>query len=236
MDKNNISGMPDENKIEELLGKIQPVPSERFHQKMKQATWRFENLGSLSKNANNHMRWVLTMTVLLLLAGLLISPQGRAWAQEVLQFFSRINSLTIKLPESQLKWLEDVDNPYDLPLVPVIIPTVSPEMAVLPGCETPQESQSYGCQVALAKSQLGFDLKELPAKPEDGKFELLHFDPTSKSARIGYTLDLRYMSYGTTYGNLYLLQGFGNFPGFYKNSPWDAVPADKIEIVKGRKL
>ena len=31
---------PDENRIEELLAKFQPVPSEGFHKKMKQVIWQ----------------------------------------------------------------------------------------------------------------------------------------------------------------------------------------------------
>lgn len=230
MNKHNISPIPDENKLEELLGKIQPVPSERFHHKMKQAAWR---VGGGQRIVIKNFRLKITFAIVAIaaLTALFITPQGRAWAQEVFQFFTRINSLTAELPESDLKQMQDINNTYDLPLVPVFIPTVSPEMAALPGCETPQKSQSYRCQVALAESQLGFDLKELPATPEDWKFEFLHFDPASKSATIGYTLDLRYASYGTTYGSLYLLQGFGDFPGFYKNSPWNVVPADKVEVV-----
>jgi len=159
---------------------------------------------------------------------LLITPQGRAWAQEVFQFFKRTNSTTIQLSENELKRMEIADEPYDLPLVPVSIPTLSPEMAVVPGCETPQKSQSYRCQVALAESQLGFDLKELPAKPEDWEFEFLHFDTASKTATLGYAFDFSYMSYST----LYFTQGLGDFPEFYQNNPWEVVPANKVEIVK----
>jgi hypothetical protein len=231
MNKHNIPAIPDDNKIEELLAKIQPIPSENFHHKMKQAAWR---VGGRQRVVikNVHLKISFAIVAIAALAALLITPQGRAWAQEIFQFFTRINSLTAELPESDLKRMQDINNTYELPLVPVFIPTVSPEMATLPGCETPQKSQSYGCQVALAESQLGFDLKELPAKPEDWKFEFLHFDAVSKSATTGYRLDIRYQGYGTTYGTLYLMQGIGNFPGFYRNTPWGVVPEEKVENVK----
>jgi hypothetical protein len=229
MNKQNILARPDGSKIEELLAKIQPVPSENFHQKIKLAAWRTENEEYQIKRLSNHrVRLAVAMTVLLILAGLLITPQGRAWAQEIFQFFKRINSTTVQLPDNQLKQMKDINNSYDLPLVPVFIPTVSSKLAVLPGCDTAQKSQSYGCQVALAESQLGFDLKELPAKPQDWKFEFLHFDAASKSATLGYSLDIRYQSYGS----LYLLQRAGDFPEFYQGNPWALVPADKVEIVK----
>jgi hypothetical protein len=233
MNKQNIPAVPDQNKIEELMGKIKPVPSERFHEKMKQASWRTKNLESQVGQVSTHrVRLALTMTILLLLAGLFISPQGRAWAQGVFQFFHRINSETVELPESNAKLIvslnEDANRSYDLPLVPIFVPTISPAMAALPGCETPQKAQSYGCQVALTESQLGFDLKELSALPEGWKFEFLDFDAAAKVAMFSYSPDLRYNSSGT----LQFSQGLGAFPQVYPNNPWEAVPADKIETVR----
>ena len=227
MNKHNIPVAPDENKIEELLAKIQPTPSERFHQKMKQAEWRNESFEHQIKS-NYRARLALAMTILLVLAGLLTTPYGRALAQEVFQFFNKINTTTIQLSENDLKRMEIVDEPFDLPLVPVYIPEVSPEMAALPGCETAQKSQSYRCQVAYAESRSGFDLKELPEKPKDWEFEFLGFDAGAKNTIIGYSFDIRYNSYST----LYLHQGLGDFPEFHKNSLWAAVPADKVEIVQ----
>jgi len=227
MNKNSTSAVPDENRIEALLVKIQPKPSEHFHQKMKQATWQTENFEHQVRS-NYRVRLTLAATVLLLLTVFLLSPQGRAWAQEIFQFFNRINTTSIQLSENDLKRMEVLDEPFDLPLVPVYIPNVSPEMAALPGCETAQKSQSYRCQVAYAESQLGFDLKELPEKPQDWEFEFLSFDASAKNTTIGYSFDIRYNSYGT----LYLFQGLGDFPEFHKNSLWAAVPADKVEIVQ----
>src|ERR687891_371153 len=92
MSKQNIAAVPEEDRMEELLGRIKPVPSERFHQKMKQTTWQIENPDNHHKNRiHRRLRVALPLTVLLLVAGLFIGPRGRAWAQEVLQFFSRIN-------------------------------------------------------------------------------------------------------------------------------------------------
>src|SRR5690349_4051115 len=148
MNRQNDPVVPDEEKLEELLETIQPVPSENFHQTMKQAAWRTEKLESNVRSSRNpRVRFGLAIFVLVLVSGLLISPQGRAWAQEVFQFFSRINAQTVEIPESQSKLLEESANiSYDVPLVPLFIPTVSPEMAAVPGCGTPEETQSYFCQ------------------------------------------------------------------------------------------
>lgn len=230
MNKQNVPAVPDENRMEELLEKIQPVPSENFHHKMKQAVWQTKNLEAEIKRSSNHrVRFALAITVLVLVAGLLISPQGRAWAQEVLQFFSRINAQTVEIPEGQSKLIEESANiSYDLPLVPLFIPTVSPEMAAVPGCGTPEEAQSYPCRVALAESQLGFDLKELPATPENWKFDYLYFDAASKLAMINYIVDQN----SPASGSFLLTQGVGDFPREFANTPWEAVPADKVEPVK----
>ena len=230
MNKQNIPAVPDENRVEELLEKIQPMPSENFHHKIKHAIWRTEQLESaIERTRNRRVRLALAMTVLLLVAGLLISPQGRAWAQEVFQFFSRINAQAVEIPESQSRLMEESANiSYDLPLVPLFIPTVSPEMAALPGCGTPEEAQSYRCRVALAESQLGFDLKELRATPENWKFEYLYFDAVSKLAMISYIVDQN----SPASGSFLLTQGIGDFPTDFANIPWEAVPADKVEPVK----
>ncbi len=228
MNKHNSPVTPDENRIEELLAKIQPTPGEQFHQKMRQMAWRAE---AKQVPMGRHFRWKLAAAIatLVILAGLFTTPQGRAWAQQVFQFFIRINSTTVQLPESEVKWLQEYDNDYDLPLAPVFIPTVSPEMAKLPGCETPQSSQSYHCQIAFAESQLGLDLMELPATPEGWKFESISFDPYSKTANIRYSFDI---SSSTSYSMLNISQGTGALPAWNQTSPWAAVPADSVEVVK----
>lgn len=235
MNKENIRTVPDKNKIEELLGKIQPVPSEQFHQKLKRAAWRIEE-GTQPVIKNYRLKMAFTILILATLIGLFLTPQGRAWAQEVVQFFKRINSTTIQLSDEQSKsmnqLLEEINKQHEVPLVPVYIPPVSSEMSAIKGCETPQKSQSYYCQVALAESKLGFDLKELPEKPNDWEFEYLYFNTDSRSATISYKLDIRHIS-GTSYSSLVLTQGMGDISKsqWFGNNPWEAVPADKVEPV-----
>ena len=227
MNEENSQFAPDTNRMEELLAKIHPVPSQRFHQNMKQAAWRLEGgKRALSKRFRLQMAFVILALAALTI--LFVSPQGRAWAQEVFQFFARINSNTVELPPGDLKSMQEINDSYDLPLVPVIIPTVSPDMAALPGCETPQKSQSYNCQIALAESKLGFDLKELPTLPEGWKLDFISYSPASKIATISYLFDVSYMSSAM----LYLTQGAGDLPTYYQQNPWLVVPADQVEKVK----
>ena len=221
MNKQNIPVSPDENKIEELLVKIQPIPSERFHQKMKQATWRTENIERQIKGKSNlRRRFAVALTVLLLLSGFLISPQGRAWAQEVFQFFQTVNFTSFPASKEEQGWMT-VNEQYDLPLVPVIIPTLAPEMAAIRGCQTPQEAQTYTCQIAYAESILGFELKEFPQAPRGFGFWSVRLDDLSKTAIIGY---------GQDGWALRLTQGLGKPIDQYL--AWYRVPVDKVETIK----
>lgn len=230
MHKQNLPVTPDENQIEELLAKIQPKPSPVFFKKIEQASWQV-SLGQPIKSSNFRPRWVIAMTVVVLIVGILIvTPQGRAWAQELLGFFRRINSASVQISDEQIKQMDEIHEPYDLPLVPVFVPTVSPEMATISGCETPQKAQSYRCQILLAESTLGFDLKELPEKPNNWEFKTFYFNADYQVAVMNYELDFQYNTY-TTYSSLSFTQGASDFSNLYENSPWYAVPADKVEPV-----
>jgi hypothetical protein len=137
MNKQNLPAVPDENKIEELLGKIQPVPSEWFHERMRQSTWRTENLEVPVRSVSNQrLRLALAMTILLVFAGFLITPRGRAWAQNILLFFHRTESDILPLQPWQL-------TPFPTPTISA--PTLS---------------------MATAEEQVGFDVRELIAVPE----------------------------------------------------------------------
>lgn len=181
-----------------------------------------------------------TMIIIVLLTFVFITPQGRVWAQEVVRFFRRINATTVQLSGQQLQQLNEMNKPYDLPLVPVFIPGISPEMAAIAGCETPQKAQSYRCQVALAESHLGFNLKELPEKPDGWEFKSLHANTDLHVAVMSYGLDFRdlgYTSYNgyayTSHSTLVFTQGIGELSksNWFGNSPWEVVPADKIEPI-----
>jgi hypothetical protein len=229
---NNTSPIPDENKIEELLARIQPIPSQDFHKNMEQASWQSEQVKPRMNVNKPRLKLALVMVVFLSITMIAVTPQGRALAQQVGQFFQTINSTTIDASKEELRWMNVLDELYDLPLVPVIIPEVAPEMAAILGCETPQKSQSYRCQVALAESELGFDMKELPEIPKDWIFKSLYFNTDSQSVTMFYDLDFQYTAF-TSYSNLMFKQGIGDFSNLSQvtNSPWGVVPADKVQIV-----
>ena len=224
MDKQNVPAGPDEKQIEELLAKLQPRPSPAFFRKIEQASWR---ANQEQQGGTNHLslRWVIAMTVAVLMVGrLIVTPQGRAWAQEVFQFFRKVDFTTIPASSRELERYNYVftsRESYDLPLVPVFIPNVTPEIAALPGCDTPEKSQSYSCQVAYAESQLGFELMEFPEKPQNLEFQDILFDKQTKFAMIEYE------SPGML---LRLSQRLGEAPEAFR--PWPWVPASEVEKIK----
>ena len=227
MNKPTLSAAPDENSIEELLGKIQPRPSQVFFKKIEHASWRVRQTGQGKPNGLRP-RWVMAVTMAALMVGILIvTPQGRAWAQEVFQFFKKVDSTTIPASEKELEQYNDFitsKESYELPLVPIFIPTVAPEMASLPGCDTPEKAQSYSCQIAYAESQLGFELMEFSEQPQDLQFQAVGFDKLTKSAVIQYEAPSRgiYLS---------LTQRLGKAPD-QPGGRWSWVPAGDVEKIK----
>lgn len=219
MNKQNTSAMPDENEIEALLGKIQPVPGEGFHQKMKQAPWVGKQ--GRSNLIPLRMRLALAMIVVAVLVTFAATPQGRAWAQEAFQFFKQVNATSIPLSEEELEQWNTKPESYDIPLIPVIIPAPPSEMLALPGCETAEKAQSYSCQVAYAELQAGFDFMELPQEPKDLDFDSVTFNMDTKTAVIGYG------QYGM---DLQITQRMGEAPE--QLAPWSWVPAGKVKKIK----
>jgi len=218
--------IPDEKQIEELLENFSLKPGLRLDHRLLNAPW--------TPRSVTRRRFVKATTFAVIVITLLViaTPQGRAWAQKVAQFFQRINSTTIQLSDEQTRAMNDTNRQYDLPLVPVLIPAVSSEMAAIPGCETPQKAQSYYCQVALSETKLGFNLKVPPEKTNDWEFESLNVNTDSQYAVMSFDLDFKYIGFAS-HSSLWLIQGVGDFSNFEwnKNNPWEAVPADKVEPV-----
>ncbi len=88
-------------------------------------------------------RFALAVTLFLaLLVVFFVTPQGRSFAQSVLEFFTRAESTTFPLEDSQMA-----------PMVPdETSPTAAPPAPLI--------------SVAEAEAQVGFDIAELPYVPE----------------------------------------------------------------------
>jgi hypothetical protein len=164
------------------------------------------------------------MVVVVILAALAATPQGRAWAQEMVQFFRKVNFTSIPVSSQEQEWMNTPTKMIDLPLVPLFLPTSTPDMLSLQECQPPQDIQSYACQIAFTESKLGFNLKEFPKTLDGWIFKSVTFDAALQSATIIY-------SHYTEHGSEFIFkQGFGQFPNSYGN--WSLVPAEKVETVQ----
>lgn len=76
MTKQNMSSIPDKNRIEELLGNMQPVPSMNYYKKKEQVDWRNKQPNQEMRAKTLQLRLVSAMAVILVLTTLAITPQG----------------------------------------------------------------------------------------------------------------------------------------------------------------
>lgn len=144
MDNRNFSSVPDENKMEELLAMIQPVPSDSFQQRMTQASWRVErgSQGAPIKR-NVRIRLAAASTILLVAVTAIFARQGRVLAQDILQFFTRAESDTF------------YEEPSDL--------TVEETTPFLEECGSWIRPT---CSMEQIRSMVDFEIKELGTVPE----------------------------------------------------------------------
>lgn len=226
MNKQNLSAIPDENKTEELLSKLQPVPSESFHQQMAHTAWRVDGeKQSRIIMRNNRLKIAVALAMLIVGVTLLATPQGRAFAQRIFLFFTVTEEKSFPIPTEQVFSLPATETPvptYILPLEPVepVAPTQTPEAAE-GSCTSPEAQSGYFCQIQAVEAQAGFDAKELPLDPRGMKFSQAAFNFETKAIEMEYVVI-------TSGGSLYLSQGLGEFPSASK---WGESPADAIEQV-----
>jgi hypothetical protein len=127
---------PDEQQIEELLEQTHPQTTGRLEKQLARAPWTVQ--------AVVRRRSINTVTFLVLMASLTFAatPQGRALAQSVLQFFTRAESNTFPLEPSQIVPSEVASS----------LSTAEPPAPII--------------RVAEAEEQAGFDAAELPFIPK----------------------------------------------------------------------
>ena len=101
---------------------------------------------------------LLTLSILALL--LLLTPQGKVWAQQILRFFTRSESDTIAVPTSQSQALVWVEPNQGVPAA-----TSTP----LPGLGFSDECGSFPdlyCTIEMIREKVDFPVKELGFIPE----------------------------------------------------------------------
>jgi hypothetical protein len=95
-----MNPMTDE-KIEQQLNALQPSPTQNFYRRMARAPW------TPAAIARRRTYVVTGLTVMLVVALLAFTPQGRAWAQEILRFFTRAASDTLPVTPQPLTVTQD---------------------------------------------------------------------------------------------------------------------------------
>lgn len=181
---------------------------------------------------------LLVLAIGLAFAVLLITPQGRAFAQRLFSFFSPAESESFPLPDDQLSLYVDTPTPaptfalvletvsvsYSEPVetTPDPIPTSSSADDTLKSCKEAIALLSYSCQIAHAEAQVKFDAREFPEVPRGLAFVDTQSNPTLHSMAINYQV----VEGG---GYLTLSQGIGVM--YQSSSSWGEVPANAIEQV-----
>ena len=153
---------------------------------------------------------ISALTLLLALAMIFILPQGRAWANNILRFFTSSQSNTFLLPTQNT-------TPPKITATPTFV------MPALAGCEDRSAPLSYRCAVGIAEAALGFDVRELPSVPEGFAFASASANPSQNLIQITYARDG---------GELSITQVNGASTASVWETTWGAVPPDFVEKVQ----
>jgi hypothetical protein len=172
-----VEHAPDKKMLEEQLNNLQPVPSQRFYRRMGRAAW------TPLARARRRAFAATGLVLILVVAMLALTPQGRAWAQEVIHFFTRATSDTMPVPTAApLIWVNIT------PGVPA--PTATPR-ALFTDCG---DFNSPKCSVEQIRSKVDFPVRELGTVPQG-----MHFaGATGGSDRIVLFYDNGEFTYGLT--------------------------------------
>jgi hypothetical protein len=217
--------MPDENKTEELLSKIQPVPSEGFHQQMAQSAWRANEQNQGTRIVRNSRLKITVALIVLIGITWIVTPQGRAFAQRIFLFFTVTESTSFPIPTEQVYSLPPTETPVPTYILPLeTVGTIVPAQAIKTpdeSCTAPEAQSGYFCQIQAVEVQAGFDAKEIPHDPRGMKFSQATFHSATQAIIMEFVVI-------TGGGYLNLNQGVGEFPEAYK---WGEVPAEGLKQV-----
>jgi hypothetical protein len=209
--ENLMKPIPDEIQIEILLENLTPDISLRLEKRLASAPWT-------PRSIRRHRVFIIVYSTLFLLSAFLIlTPQGRAVAQTLLEYFTRTDQQSFLLPEEDLAGFYSPVPTYVLSLIEV---TPQPSLSSLGvNCSSPETIGTYTCEIQQTENQLGVDLKEFSSIPTSWSFMGVY-------APLKNYISINYQSGG---GYLTLRQGIGDFP---TDSDWEKVPASAVHQVK----
>ncbi len=200
-----------ESQMEAMLENLPPDVGPRLEQQLSSAPWTPRGV----KRRRVFIGIYLSIILLVALVGL--TPQGRAFAQNIFKFFTTTDQSSFPLSEEEINDLYAPIPTYALSLVEVTPLPPQPD-----DCPNPDGTETYECEIKQAENELNMDLKEFSEPPPIWKFvEVQALSNTSSSL----TNDIGEITYATSSGYLILRQGNGDFPP-------DRVLSSAIEQVK----
>ncbi|MFT3892064.1 MAG: DUF4367 domain-containing protein [Anaerolineales bacterium] len=198
--------------IETLLETLPPDITPHLEKRLASAPWTPRIV------RRNRVLTVVVTAIVLFATIMGVTPQGRAFAQTIFQFFTITNQSSIPISEDEIATFYAPQPPHPLALVDVT-PSLDP-------CSNVEPTALYECKIQNLETQLNFDLKEFSDMPSGWIFESAKFySPVSR-----FTNDsILAISYRNASGEIYFTQGIGEFP---PDSDWESVPASALEAVK----
>jgi hypothetical protein len=182
---------PNTDQIEKLLRSIQPLPGKRFYHHMMHAPWKnrpLENEGKLKMNQKSQTFKIAAVVMAISLI-IIITPIGRVFANEVVQFFARVQSNVLHLSPDQVSEPVPTITPEPtraLPLLPAeqvaqITSTATPFSEPV----QPQEPMQ-NLSIVEARYYAGFDLFEPTDMPRDYRLTQITYDPIQQAVQLRY--------------------------------------------------
>lgn len=201
--------------METLLENLPPNISPRLEKRLSSAPWTPRGVKRRQALA------VFYTVIFLLIAFVGLTPQGRAFAQNIIEFFTVTEQSSLPLSEEELASFYTPDPPRALSLVEVTPLSQSSEY-----CSSPEDVKTYQCEIKQVESGLEVDLKEFSTTPPSHIFADVWSYPNSLSANADtYTVGILYQGQGKY---LSLAQGNGDFP---PDSDWDKALQSAVQRV-----
>lgn len=204
-----------ESEIETMLENLPPDISPRFEKRLISAPWTPRAVRRRRTLA------VIYLTVIFLIAFIGLTPQGRAFAQNIIEFFTTTDQSFFPLSEEELDLFYTPASPRALSLV-----EVTPLAPLLDYCSNPEDIGTYDCEIQRVEKELNIDLKEFSAVPPSFTFAEIWLYPSLSNTNTSNIVGISYQTSGAI---LSLAQGTGDFP---PASDGEKVPSSAVQQVK----
>lgn len=171
----------------------------------------FQEKSTMNSNFAFRRAAFAALVLVFALAILLATPQGRAFAQQLLEYFTiapgkRLPPIPTQVPAATYT------------LEARLVPPQTPTLTAIQDCGEVISpiSSTFVCQLQDAQSKLGFEVKSFPARYVQEQFRIMEVDLGNRIVVI------RFSGYG-------LSQGIGDFP---KDCPGCAVYEKAVQPVR----